>query len=353
MFEQDAIAAHQLAGVAHGFTHTHGAKGFCQRSVLVVHPAGVLHLRKLRDHAGRGGDVAKHAYQQILHKLETPDRPAKLLAGFGVGQRVFVGAARAANRLPRHASTRHAQHGGSVAEGARVFQAVLIVHAAVGKRDQRVLHHPQRDLVFKLLSGKARRAFLDNKSFHLAVGLVARPDDCDVGKGRVADPLLLPIQHPRVALAARGSGQAAGHARAHVWLSQAKRANRFETRHGRQPALLLIFRAAQVDRAHRKAAVHAKKGGNRRINPRHLHGQKAVEQRALAGAAIALVGKPGDIQVANAGDEIEGKGRTHPVVVDDWRDLRFHKFAHPRQDLLIFGAEQAGKLVKIAVAGLG
>src|SRR5215218_2492970 len=48
VLEQDAVAAHQLAGPADGLPHPHGAERLGQRRLLVGHPPFVLQLREPR-----------------------------------------------------------------------------------------------------------------------------------------------------------------------------------------------------------------------------------------------------------------------------------------------------------------
>ena len=69
-------------------------------------------------------------------------------------------------------------------------------------RDQAVLDHLERHLVLDLLDAEAgRRLVLDDEALDLVVVDVARPDDRDVAPGRVADPLLLAVEDPGVAVA--------------------------------------------------------------------------------------------------------------------------------------------------------
>src|SRR5207247_9674516 len=57
-----------------------------------------------------------------------------------------------------------------------------------------ILHHAQGNLVLQFLRLEARRAFLDQKAFHLVVCHVTRPDDGHVTEGGIADPFLLPVE---------------------------------------------------------------------------------------------------------------------------------------------------------------
>ena len=231
------------------------------------------------------------------------------------------------------------------------MQAIRLGDAAIFERNQRILDNPQRHLVFHLLGGEARRPLLDQEAFHLIVGLIARPDDGDIGKGGVADPLLLPVEHPFVTLAARRGRQAAGRPRANFWLRQPEGADLLHPPHDRQPLLLLLLRAAEVDAAHCQAAVDAEERGNRGIYPRHLDGEQAIQHCCLPRAAVAVVGDACDIKRGHLRNQLEGEGGAYPVVIDDRRDLGLHESAHPRQDRLIVLAHRRGDAVEIAGNG--
>src|SRR5580700_6256947 len=121
-----------------------------------------------------------------------------------------------------------------------------------------VLDHFERDLVLHLLDAKARGGLvLDDKTLDLIVGHIAGPDDRDIAPGRVADPPLLAVEDPDVAIALCGRREATARPRPDQRLGQAEAADLLEPRHGRKPLTLLLLRAVQIDRAHRQAAVHA------------------------------------------------------------------------------------------------
>src|SRR5262249_24181384 len=138
------------------------------------------------------------------------DRLAELLAGLRIAQRVLVRAHHAADRLPADVRARHAKHASGVAERHLPrLQLVRRGHATVLHGDQRVLNHAQRHLVLDLLRLESGRLVLDDEALHLIVPDVARPDDRDVAEGGVADPLLLAVQDPGVAFAARRRSETA------------------------------------------------------------------------------------------------------------------------------------------------
>src|SRR4029450_11267132 len=76
--------------------------------------------------------------------------------------------------------------------------------------DEGVLHDPQGDLVLQVLGGESGRPGLDDEALDLAVVDVSGPDHRQVGEAGVADPLLVSIKHPDLAVAAGGGGPAPG-----------------------------------------------------------------------------------------------------------------------------------------------
>src|SRR5262245_583853 len=84
------------------------------------------------------------------------------------------------------------------------LQAVRVRHPAVFQRDLAVLNDLERDLVLNLLDAEPGRCFvLDDEAPDLVVGDVARPKDRDIAPRSIADPALLAVEDPGIALALR------------------------------------------------------------------------------------------------------------------------------------------------------
>jgi hypothetical protein len=195
-------------------------------------------------------------------------------------------------------------------------------------------------------SGRTR---FHDESLDLVVGDIAGPDHDEVGKGGVSDPLLLAVQHPDVTVSLRGRRQSAGRARAHVWFGQRERSDLLHPGHGRQPAVLLLLRPAQIDGTHGEPAVHAHERGDRAVRARQLHGDHAVQQRVAAGAAVAFTGQAGDTERRQAGDQLVRELLPGPVVVDDGANFFLHELADGEKLLPACGAEQLLERVKVRV----
>ncbi len=90
------------------------------------------------------------------------------------------------------------------------------------------MNYPERDLVLDLLDAEAGcRLVFDDEALNLVIGNVARPDYRKVAPWRVADPLLLAIEDPGVAVALGCRHHAAAYSRTHQWLCQAETADLF------------------------------------------------------------------------------------------------------------------------------
>ena len=242
--------------------------------------------------------MREHLGEEILHHLERGDRLAELQPLLGVLERRLERAHLDAGRGPAHHVARHPQHARGIAERVAALQAVRFRHPHVLERDLAVLDHLERDLVLDLLDAEAgRRLVLDDEAFDLIVGEVARPDDRQVAPRRIADPPLLSVENPGVALALGGRGQPSARSRTDQRLGQAEAADLFPARHRRQPFLLLLLRSVEIDRAHRQAAVHAEERAERSVDARQLHRDEAEQLLASAGAAVALEAEAADAAI--------------------------------------------------------
>jgi len=200
---------------------------------------------------------------------------------------------------------------------------------------------------------QAWRALLHDEAFDLAILHVTGPDDDVVGERGVADPFLLPVQDPVGAVAARGGGEATRDPGADVGLGQPERADLLHPGHLRQPPLLLLLGAEQVDRPHRQAAVHAHERGDRRVGPGQLHRDHPVQERAAARAAVAVVGRAGDAQPREPRDQVVRELLPGPVVVDDRLDLLGHELPRAPEGVPAVVVQQLLQAVEVSLRGVG
>ena len=106
-----------------------------------------------------------------------------------------------------------------------------------------------------------------------------------------------------------------------VRLGERERADRLEPRHDRQPALLLLLGAEQVDRLHRQPGLHGQERPEAAVAAVQLHVDQAARERAHAGAAVTL-----DVlaQQSELGEPVHQRPRQLgrlPVVVDRGQHL--------------------------------
>src|SRR6202012_5970418 len=133
---------------------------------------------------------------------------------------------------------------------------------------------------------------------------------------------------PGIALALGGRGQTAARSRTDQRLGKTEAADLLPARHRRQPFLLLLLGAVEIDRAHGKAAVHAEERAERRVGACQLHRDKAEQLLASARAAIALEAESAEAELLERGQQLEGKRVVGPILVDDRLDLGLHVGPH-------------------------
>src|SRR5258707_1005199 len=117
----------------------------------------------------------------------------------------------------------------------------------------------------------------------------------------------------------------------------------------RQPFLLLLFGAIEIDRAHREASVHAEERAERRVDARHLHRDEAEQLLAAARAAVTLKAEPADAELLERRQQFERKRIIGPVLVDDRLDLGLHVGPHLLDDRFLLRGEMVDQLIEIAV----
>src|SRR3954452_3424916 len=157
---------------------------------------------------------------------------------------MLIGALRTDNRLPSHTSAGHLQNRSSIAEGARVRQSVSLFNPTAVERYVGVLHGPKRHFLFHLDCREAWRPLLDQEAFDLLVGLISSPDQRYIRQRSAPNPSPLSVQHPAVAVAAGGCGEAAGDSGADLWLREPEGTDLLAAPHAGQPVTLLLLRAA-------------------------------------------------------------------------------------------------------------
>src|SRR5882672_5103971 len=318
--------------------------------MMVAKLAFVIQLRQAEHQALACGQIAKHLGEQILNQLERGDRLAELQTLLGVFEGCLECAHLDAGRRPTHHVSRHPQHACGIAERIAALQAVRFRHPYILQRNLAVLDHLERNLVLDLLDAETgRRLVLEDEALYLVVREIACPDDGEVAPWRVTDPPLLSIENPAIAFTLGRCGQTAARSRTDQRLGEAEAADLFETRHLRQPFLLLLLGAIEIDRAHREAAVYAPERAERRVDARDLHRDETEQLLAAARAAIALKAEPADAEVLERWQQFERKRVIGPVLVDDRLDLGLHICPNLMDERSLLRGEKVDQLIEIAV----
>src|SRR5690606_3255999 len=106
--------------------------------------------------------------------------------------------------------------------------------------NQSILHSPQCHFVLHLFGMKSGVSFSDNKTLYLVVIQISCPDDSNVGKGSVSNPLFLSIDNPPVRLSFTSGGESSCRSRANFGFGESKCTYHFHLLHFGQPLLLLF-----------------------------------------------------------------------------------------------------------------
>ena len=106
-----------------------------------------------------------------------------------------------------------------------------------------------------------------------------------------------------------------------VGLGQRERADRVEPRHRRQPALLLLLGAEQLDRLHRQPGLHAEERAEAAVAAVQLHVDQAAGERAHARAAVALDVLAVEAELGEPAHQRPRQLGGLPVLVDRRQDL--------------------------------
>ena len=280
------------------------------------------------------------------------ERLAELGALSAVRQRDLVPRGRMPECAPGHGVPGAGQHPGRVAEAVRPGEPVGLRDLHAGERDLRLPDRPERALAVDPPRVVAGSAALDEEALDLAVGHVAGPDHHDIGDGAVADPLLLAVEHPAVALAPRRRLQADG-VRAVVRLGQREGPQRVDRRQLRQPALLLLLGAEHRDRLHGQAGLDAEEGAETAVATVELEVHQAGGDRAHRRAAVAVDPVPDQPELAEAAYQLAGEVRPLPVVVDHRKHLVVDEAPGPVPVVALLCGQLVGDAEEVGPARAG
>src|ERR1035437_8402766 len=171
--------------------------------------AAVLEASSLDAQELRHGDLGDHPGVFLLNELVGGDGPVvELLAQDGIGARGFVAIHGGADDAPADAEARLGEAGKRRFEALGRGQALALGDAAIGEGEAGGNAGAHGAFAVDLRGGVARRAALHQEADDALLG--PRPDYGHIGHAAVGDPGLLAVEHPGVAIAARGGAKAGG-----------------------------------------------------------------------------------------------------------------------------------------------
>jgi hypothetical protein len=185
-------------------------------------------------------------------------------------------------------------------EPLHLRQPVLLGDFAVPEDNLARIARAERQLAPDLGGLEPLHAPLDQEAVDLVVHLA--PDDGDVGKRRVGDPHLVPIEDPTVALLHR-PGLHPARVRAEVGLGEAEAADELGLLELREKPVLLRLAPEGVDRVHHEATLDGGEAADARVAPLQLLHAEAVGDAVHAGAAVALDRGAQEAHVGDLGDQ--------------------------------------------------
>ena len=217
----------------------------------------------------------------VLDQLEPGQWAAELLASQRISECCLIGGDRVAQGLPGDGLPGLGQHIVGVVPGPGLRQTGTGGHPHPVQADLGLPHAAVRgftdDLPGVIPGDRVLRALgvFHDESTDLAV-VVAGPDDHHVGDRAVADPPLVPVQHPLVTLPPRPGFQR-NHVGAVLGFGQRKGAESFTGRHPWQILGLLLFGAQHRDGRHREPGMYGVQGGDAAIAAGQFGGDHAFE----------------------------------------------------------------------------
>ena len=125
---------------------------------------------------------------------------------------------------------------------------------------------------------------------------------------------------------------------ARLGLGQPERPEHLARAQPRQPLLLLLLVAEQVDRLRAERGVRAQRDRDRGVHARELLDGERVGERVAAAAAVLLrEGDPHQVERAELRDDLVRERLRAVELLGDGRDLALGEFAHGAPDQLVVG----------------
>src|SRR6478752_7426325 len=180
--------------------------------------------------------------------------------------------------------------------------------------------------------------------------VVPGPDDHDIGDGAVADPPLVPVQHPLVTLAPRPGFQR-NHVGAVLGFGQGKGAENFTGRHPWQILGLLLFGAQHRDGRHREPGMYGVQGGDAAVAAGQFGGDYTLGEKRHPGATVPDDRGAGDAEPPIALGQFDRELCPLPITGSSRCHLRVAPLPDPITHLAFLVGQQFIQTVEISPPG--
>jgi hypothetical protein len=98
-----------------------------------------------------------------------------------------------------------------------------------------------------------------------------------------------------------------------------------------------------------ETALDAQKSAQGHVDASDFLRDESFQQERASRAAVTAIGKSGDVELRELGDEIERELAAEPVVVHDGADFLVHELSDAQQNAPLLGVEHGLDVVEVAV----
>ena len=206
-------------------------------------------------------------------------------------------------RRPGHAEPGREQHDRGVLESVGARQYGVKRNSYIGQGNAGLVHGAQRALARHGLAVVSRQRLVDQKPTHVAA-VVAGPDHGHIADRTVADPLLLAVDDPFIAVTV-GGGLEGHRVRAVVGFGQGEGAEFLGPGQRHQPGGFLLVAAEHGDAAQGESALHGHDGAHRTVTAGDLHVHQAGGERRHRGEAGAFDAVGEQVELTEATSQVQ------------------------------------------------
>jgi hypothetical protein len=205
------------------------------------------------------------------------------------------------------------------------------------QRNRAVLQRPQRNLPLHLVDVQTGRVTLHEESLDGAILHIPGKNHDQVGKGSVADPGLLAIQHPIPPVAPGRRGDPGGSVGTNARFRHRPRPHHLEALQRPQPAPALGFAAKLGHGGQAKTKMYAKKGGHAGVDATLFKGNEPHQEWVRMWKRRQFTAEDLRHPAAIARNSVLGKLGPFPELIGQRPDFRLHEVARDIDHAPVFG----------------